>query len=357
MFNTFTHPWLLTLFIPLLFAVYWVLRRVKGQGIVFSDATARFAVGRRTFRMWLAVIAPFIFLFGVGAIILAAAGPAIREEQENIIEHRESLEKDALAILLVADVSGSMEALDFSPKTYDKTRLDVVKETFLDFVNRSPNDYIGVVTFGGYARVQSPLTSDHETLKRLITKIEIPGTRHGETMIRNDEQATAIGDGLAMGITRIKDALPKNKIIILLSDGVHNAGALTPIKAASIAKALGIKVYTIGVGSTGQTVVRAPDIFGNMRLQTTYGELDEQTLHAVAMQTGAHYTNVRSTAELEATFQKIAALERTKMEEGETIYVAPPARPWTFLTLLIGIGLACVITAVVSLVALLRRPI
>lgn len=358
MFNTFTSPWILLFFVPLALAAYRVFRRVKGSGVVFSDASARFGTQRRSFKMHLTWLAPLSFLLGVGMLILAAAGPAFVEEAKPVVNHREALEKHALAIMLVADVSGSMNALDFSPRTYDKTRLDVVKETFLNFVDRSANDYIGVVTFGGYARVQSPLTSDHQTLKRLIERIEIPGSQEShEVMLRNDEQATAIGDGLAMGITRVKEAQPKNKIIILLSDGVHNAGALTPQKAAAIAKALGIKVYTIGVGSTGPTVCRAPNMLGQMTLQTMYGELDEKTLHAVAEKTGAHYTNVRSTDELEATFQSIAALERTKLEEGEVLYVLPPARPWTLLTALVGCALSLIFGAVMLLIALLRRPI
>lgn len=359
MFNHFICPWALLLFVPWLLAVLWVYRRVRVKGIVFSDASARFAIGRRSMRMWMTVIAPICFFIGVAALILATASPAILEEEKPIIENREALEKNALAIMFVADVSGSMEALDFAPKTYDKTRLDVVKETFLDFIDRCPNDYIGVVTFGGFARVQSPLTSDHKTLKRLVERIEIPGTRQDEDpMVSRDEQMTAIGDGLAMGITRIKEAVPKNKIIILLSDGVHNAGALTPEKAAAIAKALGIKVYTIGVGTTGKTVVRARNFFtGRMELQETYGELDEKTLHAVAEKTGAHYTNVRSVKDIEETFKTIEALERTKMEEGEIIYVSPPARPWSLLTFVIGVSLAFIIVAVISLVMLLRRPI
>lgn len=359
MFNHFTQPWLLLLFVPLCVALWRVFRRVRVSGIVFSDATARFSEGRRSLRMWMTLLAPIAFFLGLSALILAAAGPALLQEEEPIVENREAIEKNALAIMLVADVSGSMDALDFSPKTLDRTRLDVVKKTFIDFIDRSPNDYIGVVTFGGFARVQSPLTSDHQTLKRIVERIEIPGTNEDiDPMVSRDEQMTAIGDGLAMGITRIKDAVPENKVIILLSDGVHNAGALSPEKSAAIATALGVKVYTIGVGSTGKTLVRARNIFtGRMELQETYGELDEKTLHAVAEKTGAHYTNVRSTMELEATFKKIESLERTKMEEGETIRIAPIARPWSLLGCLIGIGLTLIFVAIISLVALLRRPI
>lgn len=359
MFNHFTHPWLLLFFVPLCVALWRIYRRVRMNGIVFSDATARFEGGHRSFRMWLTLIAPLTFILGLSALILAAAGPSILQEEEPIIEQREALEKDALAIVLVADVSGSMDALDFAPKTLDKTRLDVVKDTFIKFIDRCPNDYIGVVTFGGFARVQSPLTSDHQTLKRIVERIEIPGTDEGvDPVVSREEQMTAIGDGLAMGITRIKDAVPENKIIILLSDGVHNAGALTPEKSAAIAKAIGVKVYTIGVGSTGRTLVRVRNLFtGRMELQETFGELDEKTLHAVAEKTGAHYTNVRSTEELEATFKKIEDLERTKMEEGEMIRIAPIARPWSLLGCLIGVGLTLIFASIVSLVALLRRPI
>lgn len=357
MFNSFIHPWVLCFFVPLVVAMLWAYRCVRRKGIVFAEASARFTIKRWSWRMWATRILPGLFFLGLAMLILAAAGPAFKSEEVEMFESHAVIDKDALAIFLVADVSGSMEALDFAPKTYDKTRLDVVKQTFVDFIGRSSRDDIGLVTFGGYPRVLSPLTSTHEMLKAMVASIKIPGIE-GEPSVLEDEQMTALGDGLAVAVDRIKNAIHKNKIIILLSDGVNNAGIVQPLDAARLAKEEGVKVYTIGIGSTGQVPIRMYDPFrGGWNVQRGYGELDEQTLREIAQITGANYTNVRSATALEKTFKEIEALERTKIQAGEVIHYTPPPTPWSCISLMIGIGVACIFVSSLTLVLLLRRPI
>lgn len=344
-FTSFAHPWILALLLPLVGVVLWVYRRVRTEGVLFSDASARFRVTGVTWRMVMVFLMPGLFCLGLGALIVAAAEP-------RTVTQEAPQSKDALACMLVADISGSMDALDFSPETYDKTRLDVLKETFENFIQRSSDDLIGLVTFGGFAKVRSPLTADHKALLQLVKQIEIPGNDPNDPMVSREEQQTAIGDGLSMALLRIKEAVPTNKIVILLSDGVHNAGALSPQEAAVVAEELGIKVYTVGIGKTGHTKMWGRDPFTQRRtLVSAYGELDEETLKHVAERTGGIYANVRSAEALEAAFQKIEALEKTRVELQKITHYSSQARPW-----LIG-GCVAILFAVISLVALLRRPI
>lgn len=345
MFESFAHPWILCFLIPLVGLVGWVYRRMRSQGVIFSDASARFSATGLTWRTCVTLITPGLFCLGLLLLIIAAANP--RE-----ITHVTPPSKDALAIMLVADISGSMEALDFSPETNDKTRLDVLKQTFENFINRCSDDLIGIVTFGGFAKVRSPLTSDHQAVLQHVRRIQIPGNDPNDPLVSREEQQTAIGDGLSMALLRIKDAEPKNKIVILLSDGVHNAGALSPQEAALVAEELGIKVYTVGIGKTGHTKAWGVDPFTNRRqLVSTYGELDETTLRQIAERTGGIYSNVRSTEAMEAAFRKIESLEKTKVERQKITHYTSTAQPW-----IVG-GTLTLLLAVILSVVLLRRPI
>ncbi len=345
MFESFAHPLILSLLLPLLGIVGWVYRRMRPQGVLFSDASVRFSVTGLTWRTCVTLITPGIYCLGLMALIVAAANP--RE-----ITHEMPPSKDALAIMLVADISGSMEALDFSPETYDKTRLDVLKQTFENFIHRCPDDLIGIVTFGGFAKVRSPLTIDHKALLQHVRNIQIPGNDPNDPLVSREEQQTAIGDGLSIALLRIKDAAPLNKIVILLSDGVHNAGALSPHEAALVAEELGIKVYTVGIGKTGHTKAWGVDPFTNRRqLVSTYGELDEMTLRQIAERTGGIYSNVRSAEAMETAFRKIESLEKTKVEHQKVTHYTSKAQPW------IVRGSITILLAVIASVALLRRPI
>jgi Ca-activated chloride channel family protein len=224
---------------------------------------------------------------------------------------------DAIAIEIVVDVSGSMEALDLSPKgTFSDTRLDVVKDMFAKFIEVRPDDLTGLVTFGGYASTRAPLTADHRALAHVLKGVEIPKNRVDANgrVIDQEETLTAIGDGLATGVARLVDAEPKTRIIILLSDGESNTGIITPEKAADAAAEMNIKVYTIGVGSSNRTPFRSKDVFG--RDTIAYGDttFNEEQLKSIARTTHGRYFSVRDNDGLKLALEEINKLETTKID-------------------------------------------
>jgi Ca-activated chloride channel family protein len=222
---------------------------------------------------------------------------------------------------MTVDVSGSMEALDLSPKVSDlsraSTRLDVVKELFAKFVCARPDDLIGLVTFGGYASTRSPLTADHEALLHVLKGVQVPAMSFDANgnIVDRDETMTAVGDGLATALARLKNAETKSRIVILLSDGVSNTGAVEPDAAAAAAAKLGIRVYTIGVGTqTSRTPFRARDIFGRTTVQYANMSFDESQLKSIAKKTGARYFGVRDAKGLSTALAEIDQLEKTSLD-------------------------------------------
>ncbi len=343
----FAFPWAFLLLLPLAFAGWRVLRSGKMKGILFAGASGRF-MPRRTWRTWAARLCPILFLLGSGAWIVAAAGP-------RGLLAREVKRADALAVMMAVDISGSMAGLDLSEGDEEATRLDVVKKLFSQFVEARPEDLIGLVTFGGYASVRSPLTADHRALLHTLQGVQIPDAQRGiddkGRPITEDELLTAIGDGLAVSLLRLQGAEPKTKIVVLLSDGESNAGAVTPMEAAKIAKERGVKVYTLGVGSTGRVKVRVTDFRGRSVLTEAYMTLDEETLKAIATETGARYANVRSQEALKAALEQIAELETTQVEREVYTRYCSYRQPWAV------VGLMAIFSASGMLFMLLRRPI
>ena len=344
----FEFPWAFLLLAPWAAAAWRALRPARTRATVFAAASARFGEQRRSWRTVACRRAPFLFLGGALALVVAAAGP--RRQLA-----REVRSADALAVMMAVDVSGSMRALDLSEGKYDATRLDVVKRLFRDFVEQRPEDLVGLVAFGGYASVRSPLTADHRALLHTLSGVEIPGIRDGldekGRPVTDDETLTAIGDGLAVCLLRLKDAEPASKIVILLSDGESNAGAVTPAEAAKIAKEMGVRVYTIGVGSTGPTKVRSRDAFGREGLFDVYMTLDETTLKSLAETTGGLYANVRAPDQLEAFLRHVGELETTRLER--TVYTRHRSlrAPW------LAAGALCCLLAALVMSALVRRPV
>ncbi len=341
-------PWALVLLAPWAVAAWRALRTARPRGAVFAGASARLGGAGVSWRARACRALPFVFLAGALALIVGAAGP-------RRVLAREVRASDALAVMMAVDVSGSMRGLDLSEGRWDATRLDVVKRLFRDFVARRPGDLIGLVTFGGYASVRAPLTADHRALGHTLAGVEIPGGEDGLDAqgrpVPDEELLTAIGDGLSVALLRLKDAEPKTKIVILLSDGESNVGAVTPLEAARAAKALGVRVYTIGVGSEGPTKIWARDLRGAKVLADVRMTLDEATLKAIAEETGGLYANVRSPEALEAFLGRVAELETTRVERQVYARFRGAARPW----LLAG-GALCLVAAC-ALTALLRRPL
>ncbi len=300
--------------LPLGFAAWRMLRKGRKAGIKFAPVR-RLPVKTAGWRARAANLAPFIFLIGAALLVIASARP-----RKQLSQGQKSV--DAIAIAMTVDVSGSMEALDLTPKGADYvSRLDVVKTMFAKFVEARPDDLIGLVTFGGYASSRAPLTADHTALLHVLKGVQVPSVAYDAAgrPIDPDEQLTAVGDGLATALARLKDAEVKSKVVILLSDGVSNAGVVEPDQAAAAAEKLGIRVYTIGVGTNSpRTPFKARDMFGRTTIQYANMSFDESQLKSIAEKTKGRYFAVRDADGLKMALDEIDKLEKTTLDR--TIY-------------------------------------
>lgn len=208
---------------------------------------------------------------------------------------------EGIDIVIALDISSSMLAKDFKPN-----RLEAAKEVAIKFVDSRPNDRIGLVIFSGESFTQCPLTSDHDVIKNLFSGIKLGMLADG----------TAIGNGLATAVTRIKDSKSKSKVVILLTDGVNNQGSVAPMTAAEIAKAFGIRVYTIGLGTIGKALSFAgiyPD--GSYAYEWADVVIDEKTMTEIADMTGGQYFRATDNEKLKDVYKEIDRLEKTIFEE------------------------------------------
>jgi Ca-activated chloride channel family protein len=242
---------------------------------------------------------------------------------------------EGVDIMLAIDTSGTMKALDFVSGRNRVTRLDAVKEVVKDFVKGREADRIGMIVFGTHAFLQCPLTLDHGVLLTFLDKADIGMA--GEY--------TAIGSAIALSASRLKDLPGKEKVVILLTDGINNRGNISPQTAADIAKKFGIKVYTIGVGSKGKAPFLVKTVFGD-RLHYEYVPLDEGTLQKVAEKTGAEYFRATDTEALEKIYKQIDAMEKTQVLVKEyTDYFE--LYPWLALPALALIAIECLLRSTV----------
>ena len=289
----FLYPellWLLAL-LPLLAFIRG--RRGPAPALLFSTTSlvAFLAEGRkaRPGRLLAA-----LRLMALALLILACARPQLGNTTTEI-------EASGIDILLAVDVSGSMEALDFTLEGRPANRLDVVKSVIEKFVEQRPNDRIGLLAFSGRPYMVSPLTLDHDWLLQ----------RLGALSIGMVEDGTAIGSAIGIGVSRLQDRQAKSRLLILLTDGMNNAGAVPPLVAAEAAEALGIKVYTIGAGTKGEAPMPVVDAFGRKRLARVKVDIDDETLGKVAAMTGAHYFRATDTESLEKVYGEINSMEAT----------------------------------------------
>ncbi len=298
-------PFYLLLFLPLAVAVWFVYRRRVKQALLFSPFH-RLPANRATWRTRIRPVAPILYLLGAALLIIALARP-------QSIFSRTIRKSDAIAIQMVVDCSGSMQALDFSTRDKQRTRLDVVKDTFSEFIKQRPGDLIGLITFGGYASSRAPLTLDHDALLHSLKGVEPPRQQFSKDgqLMNQEEMLTAIGDALATGCNRLENSDVKSRIMVLLSDGESNTGIIKPEEAAKAAKTLGVKVYTIGVGTTGRAPFLARDMFGRQTIGYAEVRLDEELLQSLATTTGGKYFNVTDAKGLAQTMDAISKLEKT----------------------------------------------
>lgn len=232
-------------------------------------------------------------------LILAAARPQLYNVSRDI-------RSPGVDIMLCLDTSGSMQALDFKLGGDPVSRLTAVKKVVSDFIKKRESDRIGMVVFGEEAFTQSPLTIDKGLLLGLVEKMEIgmAGDR------------TAIGSAIAIGGKRLKDLKAKSKTLILLTDGRHNAGEITPLAAAEAVRALGVKIYTIGVGGKGPAPFRVKTFLGT-RLVHQRVDLDEETLKKVAETGGGKYFRAADSRELSEIYDVIDRMEKTEVKVKE----------------------------------------
>ena len=306
---SFASPVYFFLVLPLL-AAGWTVYRKRARTALRFAATHRIPAHGTTWRTAASRILPALYIAGLLLLITALAGP-----RTTLAKIRRTGE--LIAIEMVVDISGSMDALDMSriedrKIIEERTRLDVVKETFAEFVDRRSEDMIGLVVFGGYASTRAPLTTDHDALLHTLKGVNTPTHEtHGNDP---EEWRTAVGDALATACARLKDFDVKSKTVVLLSDGESNTGIIRPRDAARAAKALGIKVYTIGIGSTGRAPVKVMNDFSMKSIQWVDVVLDEKLLKDIADETGGRYFNVKDPGGLAKALEHIDKLEKTEVE-------------------------------------------
>lgn len=240
-------------------------------------------------------------LFIARLVVLSLLIIALARPQAELLSR--DVETEGVDIVLAIDVSGSMEIIDLDLKG-EKTRLHVTKDVVEDFIEGRKTDRIGMVVYAANAYTQCPLTVDYGILKNFLAQVEIGIV---------DPNRTAIGMALASCVNRLRGSAAKSKIIILLSDGENNAGQINPITAAELAKAVGVKVYTIGIGGYGTGYVRR-QVFSQPTLVPQRVSMDEGTLRQIAEITGGKYYRATNRTSFEDIFREIDALERTKIE-------------------------------------------
>ena len=294
-FHSPYYLWLLLLLVPIV--GYYVWRTMQGSAAIQFSSVKGLLKAPRTWRYYLRHL-PFVMRAVAFALLIVALA---RPQDVERLSHTDT---EGIDIMLSIDVSGSGVARDFKPD-----RLTAAKEVAGAFVADRYGDRIGLVAFAGEAFTQSPLTTDQGTLQTLLSRI-----RSGLI-----EDGTAIGNGLATAINRLRESEAKSKVIILLTDGVNNRGEIAPMTAAEIAKAQGIRVYTIGVGTEGMALYPALDMFGQMTFVQQKVEIDEKTLSAIATQTGGRYFRATDKEKLKAIYDEINELEKSKVEISERV--------------------------------------
>ena len=287
---TLATPLWLVLLVALPFAWWWARRR-RREALVLP-ALARAGDLPRTWRERLRWAPDALRAAAFLAMVFALARP-----QE--LAAGRPLTTSGIDIVLTIDASGSMKAEDFQPRN----RLEVAKQAAADFVEERPSDRLGLVTFAGPAVTQAPLTLAHQAVGNALRRIEIGGLTDG----------TAIGTALATAVNRLRASDARSKVVILLTDGVNNAGQIDPLTAARTAQALGVRVYTIGVGTTGEAPYLLDDPRFGRRYVRVVVRIDEEVLREIASRTGGRYFRATDPEALSQVYAAIDRLERSPL--------------------------------------------
>ena len=286
----FLNPYILLVacIVPLLLIYYILVGRRRATLIVSSTQ----GPAPRTLRYYLRHVPIVLRLLAILVMVIALARPVV-------VHHESETTTEGVDIVLAMDISGSMLARDFTPD-----RLSASKRLATEFVAERTGDRLSVVAFAGEAFTQCPLTADQAAVGTMLSRL-----RSGVV-----EDGTAIGNGLATAINRLRESGAKSKVVVLLTDGVNNRGQISPIMAAEIARDLGIKVYTIGVGSRDKAPMPAIDPFGNQTFVMADVEIDEELLRNIASTTSGRYFRANDNEALRNIYQQINELEKSEVQ-------------------------------------------
>ena len=317
----FANPEYLWLLVVLPLLLIWRGRRGPLPAIEYPSLGLLREVARRT-RSRLGSVLAGLPLLALGLLIVAVARP--QQGQTNATVHASGVD-----IMMLLDVSGSMQSLDFKLDGVPSSRVDVVKSVVRKFIEARPDDRIGLTIFAGLPYLVSPVTLDHAWLLGNLDRVHIGDIEDG----------TAIGSALASGLNRLRNQTAKSKLIILMTDGQNNSGQITPLTAAEAAKALGVKVYTIGIGVRGEAPIPVTDAFGRKRIVMEKVDVDEDTLKRIATATGARFYRATDTGSLNRIYDEIDKLEKTSFsvhsfERWEELF------DWPALAALVVLGLS-----------------
>ena len=307
------YLFLLLLLVP--YILWYLLYRKKTEPTMRMSDTFAYQYAPKSLRQRLTWLPAFLRMITFSFIVFALARP----QTHNSWGHRTS---EGIDIMLAMDVSTSMLARDLKP-----SRIDAAKAVAGEFISGRQDDNIGLTIFAGEAFTQCPMTTDHQSLLNLLGSVRTDLAERGLI-----EDGTAIGMGLANAVSRLKESKTKSKVVILLTDGSNNMGDISPLTAAQIAKSLGIRVYTIAVGS--KTVAPYPmQVGGTIQLVDVRVDVDEETLRQIASTADGHFYRATNTDELKKIYKDIDQLEKSKMEIKKYSKRYEAFVPFTFLAL------------------------
>lgn len=306
------HPgvlWLFLLYVPM---IAWYVWKHRSAHAALEVSTVRpFARLKRPVKQYMQHLLLALRLLAIGCLIVVLARPQTRDAWQKS-------RTEGTDMVLALDISSSMLARDFKPD-----RLEAAKKIASRFINGRESDNMGLVVFAGEAFTGVPMTTDRAALTNYVTALS-------REML---EDGTAIGDGLATSINRIKDGKAKSKSIILLTDGSNNTGIVAPLTAAEIAHKMGIKVYTIGVGTNGTAPYPQVNMFGRIEYVPTPVVIDEETLKQIASITGGKYFRATNNKVLSEIFDEIDKLEKTELDVRNFSHTEDNYMPWALAAL------------------------
>jgi Ca-activated chloride channel homolog len=287
--------------------ILWRGRRGPVASVEYSDISLARDIARRT-RSRIGWIVGLLPIVAAALMVLGLARPQRTHSRTEVTVN-------GIDIVLGLDVSGSMQALDFSVGNSPINRIAVVKSVVSRFIDERPNDRIGLIAFAAYPYIVSPLTLDHDWLQQNLERVDVGVGDDG----------TAIGSAIAAAVNHLRTTAAKSKVVILLTDGVNNSGKISPFAAAEAAHALGVKVYTIGVGVRGKAPIPVRDAAGRVHVIMAGVDVDEKTLQAVATETGGRFYRATDTDSLRKIYEQINRYETSaqsvqRFEHVEELY-------------------------------------